>query len=146
MGLSIMIIWLLICFTHIRFRKAYLAQGYKLEDLPYRAFLFPYGCYWAIFACIVTIVLYPTFAAINAAENGGNPFVEFLTNFISVPFFGVLYALCKLIKRTSVIPLMDVDLVTGNINLEERRTGAWSSDSERGEKKGAFGRFMEFMA
>jgi amino acid permease len=91
-------------------------------------------------------LLYPTFAALDAIENGENPVVEFLTNFISVPFFLILFGVCKAVKRTSVIPLMEVDLVTGNINLLEAMTGAWSSSNEEGEKKGAFGRFMEFMA
>lgn len=96
--------------------------------------------------CIVTILLYPTFAALDAVQKGGNPYVEFFTNFISVPFFGLLYLLCKIVKRTSVIPLMEIDLVTGNINVEERRVGAWSEEGDKDAKKGKMARFLEYMA
>ena len=36
-GISGIIMWLGIAVSHIRFRRAYLLQGYRLEDLPYRS-------------------------------------------------------------------------------------------------------------
>lgn len=47
-GLSIIIVWLLINVTHIRFRKAYISQGYKIADLPYKALFYPFGAYLGI--------------------------------------------------------------------------------------------------
>ena len=42
-GMCGFIAWLGIAISHYRFRKGYLAQGGRLEDLPYRAKLFPFG-------------------------------------------------------------------------------------------------------
>lgn len=36
-GMCGFIVWLGIAISHYRFRKGYIAQGYKLEDLAYRA-------------------------------------------------------------------------------------------------------------
>ncbi|KAJ3008954.1 UNVERIFIED_CONTAM: hypothetical protein HDU68_002885 [Siphonaria sp. JEL0065] len=36
------IAWVIISYTHLRFRRGYVAQGRKLEDLPYVAPFFPY--------------------------------------------------------------------------------------------------------
>lgn len=42
-GLGVIVIWAMICIVHIRFRKAYVLQGYKIEELPFKAWLYPYG-------------------------------------------------------------------------------------------------------
>ena len=47
------IAWLGIAISHYRFRKGYLAQGGRLEDLPYRAKLFPFGPLFAFALCMV---------------------------------------------------------------------------------------------
>jgi lysine-specific permease len=58
-GLAIILTWLMILFVHQRFRRAYLAQGYKLDDLPYRAILFPYGNYYAAIIFMSVIIVSP---------------------------------------------------------------------------------------
>lgn len=45
-----------ISIIHLRFRKAFKAQGRDVKDLPYRAPLFPYGCYLAILLCLAVLV------------------------------------------------------------------------------------------
>ncbi|KAJ3286266.1 hypothetical protein HDU79_006612 [Rhizoclosmatium sp. JEL0117] len=47
-GLGILIAWNIISITHLRFRRGYLAQGKKLEDLPYVAPFFPYADYLSL--------------------------------------------------------------------------------------------------
>lgn len=44
-GLSGFIAWLGIAISHYRFRRAYVAQGKALSDLPYRSKWFPFGRY-----------------------------------------------------------------------------------------------------
>ncbi|RKO92464.1 amino acid permease/ SLC12A domain-containing protein [Blyttiomyces helicus] len=39
----ILIAWLMILLTHIRFRMAYKAQGRNIADLPYKSYFFPYA-------------------------------------------------------------------------------------------------------
>ncbi|KAJ3394997.1 hypothetical protein HDU84_004455 [Entophlyctis sp. JEL0112] len=47
-AISIMISWMVMCFTHLRFRYGYLSQGRVLRDLPYVAPFFPYADYLSI--------------------------------------------------------------------------------------------------
>ncbi|KAJ3292087.1 hypothetical protein HDU79_001782 [Rhizoclosmatium sp. JEL0117] len=42
---GIMMNWMIMSFTHLRFRAGYLAQGRKIEDLPYVAPFYPYADY-----------------------------------------------------------------------------------------------------
>lgn len=55
-GLSALLTWMSISVIHLRFRHAFKVQGRDLKDLPYRAPLFPYGCYVAILLCLVVLV------------------------------------------------------------------------------------------
>ncbi|RKO92466.1 amino acid permease/ SLC12A domain-containing protein, partial [Blyttiomyces helicus] len=42
---SILVTWLMILWTHIRFRQAYVAQGLQLDRLPFKATWYPWGAY-----------------------------------------------------------------------------------------------------
>ena len=44
-GAGGLITWSIIGITHLRFRKAWRLQGHSPEELPFRAFLFPYGAW-----------------------------------------------------------------------------------------------------
>ena len=55
-GISGILTWLSIAVIHLRFRAAYLAQGFDLKDLPYRARFFPYSNYYAILLGLVILV------------------------------------------------------------------------------------------
>lgn len=48
-GLAGFIAWFGIALSHYRFRKAYILQGNRLEDLPYRAKWFPFSPLFAMF-------------------------------------------------------------------------------------------------
>ncbi|WP_236658439.1 amino acid permease [Pseudomonas knackmussii] len=51
-GMCGFIVWLGIAASHYRFRKGFLAQGGRLEDLPYRAKWFPFGPLFAFTLCL----------------------------------------------------------------------------------------------
>ncbi|WP_435608589.1 amino acid permease [Pseudomonas knackmussii] len=51
-GMCGFIVWLGIAASHYRFRKGFLAQGGRLEDLPYRAKWFPFGPLFAFSLCL----------------------------------------------------------------------------------------------
>jgi lysine-specific permease len=55
-GTSGLLTWTSITLTHLRFRKAYAAQGRRLENLPYKAPWFPIGNYISLGICFVIIV------------------------------------------------------------------------------------------
>lgn len=52
-GMTGFIAWLGIAISHYRFRKGYIAQGYDLNDLPYRSGFFPLGPMFAFGLCLV---------------------------------------------------------------------------------------------
>ena len=55
-GMAGFITWLGIAISHYRFRKGFLKQGYRLDQLPYRATLFPFGPILAAVLCTVVTV------------------------------------------------------------------------------------------
>ncbi|GAN05946.1 gamma-aminobutyrate permease [Mucor ambiguus] len=102
--------WWGIAVVHIRFRRAFKAQGRSLDDLPYKAFAYPYS---AIVAIILTtfVILGQGYTAFYPQWDG----VKFVTNYIGlVPVF-VWYIGYKLIRKSKVVPLMEVDFETGRV-------------------------------
>ncbi|WP_042460707.1 amino acid permease [Neobacillus dielmonensis] len=99
------IFWLGISASHYRFRKAYLAQGYSLEKLPYRAKWYPFG---PIFALVVGLLV--TFgqdyqAFFSAKIDWGNVIAAYL----GIPLFLCLLFGYKFIKKTKVVKLEECE-------------------------------------
>ncbi|OLY80176.1 Lysine-specific permease [Smittium mucronatum] len=109
-GVSGLISWMSISFTHLRFRKAYKLQGYDLEDLPYQAPFYPFGPYFGFFGLFfITLAQgYQTF--INSEHIFHTS--EFLQSYIGIPLFLILYIVYKVVKRSKYIKLEDIDLET----------------------------------
>ncbi len=107
-GCATFIAWGFIGVTHIRMRKAYVAQGYDLKDLPFRAWLYPYGAIWVVFFNFFMVIIsgyttvIPPFQAVN-----------FVFSYLVVPIFIGLYIFWKVFKRTKWVPLLEMDLLTG---------------------------------
>ena len=103
-GVSGFIYWLGVALCHYRFRKAYVAQGYKLEDLPYKAKWFPLG---PIFTGIVSLLLI-IFA--NSWIFKVHPFNWFnLFTYAAVPVFLILYFGFKYTRKTTILKLTECD-------------------------------------
>ena len=128
-GSATFIAWAVIGVIHIRFRRAWRFHGYTVEELPFQAMLYPYGTIWVIFinTFIVIIAGYGNFI-------GGFDAVGFVVNYIVIAVFVVLFVGWKVIKRTKVVPLAEIDLVSGKKEKnprfeggdgEEKRKVAW---------------------
>lgn len=102
-GMSGFIAWLGIAISHYRFRKAYIAQGRDLRDLPYRAKWFPFGPIFAFVLCIIVILgqNYTAFTGDSIDWNG------VLVSYIGLPLFLILWLGYKGAKKTKVIPLQE---------------------------------------
>ncbi|KOY18422.1 amino acid permease [Paenibacillus xylanivorans] len=109
-GMCGFITWLGIAISHYRFRRAYVAQGRDLNDLPYRARWFPFGPIFAFVLCIIVIVgqNYQAFTGDQIDWSGA------LVAYLSVPLFLILWLGYKFIKKTKVIPLQECDFTTTN--------------------------------
>ncbi|WP_315793662.1 amino acid permease [Paenibacillus sp. BIC5C1] len=107
-GMCGFITWLGIAISHYRFRRAYVAQGRDLNDLPYRARWFPFGPIFAFVLCIIVIIgqNYQAFTGDQIDWSGA------LVAYLSVPLFLILWLGYKFIKKTKVVPLQECDFTT----------------------------------
>ncbi|HLQ13495.1 MAG TPA: amino acid permease [Steroidobacteraceae bacterium] len=102
-GLSGFIIWLGIALCHLRFRRAWVAQGRSLDDLKFRAKFYPYGPWLAVL--LFTIVLFgANFGVFQAPVFS---WFNFISGYLMIPTFIVLYLVHKVRNRTRLIPLAD---------------------------------------
>ena len=104
-GITAFFAWLGIAVCHYRFRKAYIAQGKKLEDLKYRAKWFPFGPIMAMVLC--SIVIFGANIWIFQADTFD--WFSFITNYITIPLFAMLYLGYKFVKKTKIVPLLACD-------------------------------------
>ncbi|MCG5253505.1 amino acid permease [Brevibacillus agri] len=105
-GMSGFIAWLGIAVSHYRFRKAYLAQGRDLRDLPYRAKLFPFGPIFAFIICCIVIIGQNYSAFIGGEIDWNGVFVSY----IGLPLFLIVWLVYKYTKKSKLVPLNKVDL------------------------------------
>ncbi|KAI1075537.1 amino acid permease/ SLC12A domain-containing protein [Whalleya microplaca] len=107
-GSATFIAWAFIGITHLRLRRAWAAQGHALDELPYRAWLHPWGTWF-----VVLINLFLVFISGYEVFVDGFAAVDFVFSYIVIVIFVVLYLGWKFIKGTRIVPLMEIDLVTG---------------------------------
>jgi lysine-specific permease len=103
-GLCGFFAWLGIAICHLRFRKAYIASGGKIEDLKFKAKWFPFGPILAVILCTIVILG----ANIWVFQQEWSWF-DFITNYACIPAFLLLYICYKVVKKTKVIPLEQCD-------------------------------------
>lgn len=113
-GLSGFIVWVGIAVCHYKFRRAYVAQGYDLKDLPYKAPLFPLGPIVAFALCIV-VILGQNYQAVFNGE-----LFHVLSSYIGLPVFLLVWLVHKLVTRSKPVALMDADVQS----LEPQKTDA----------------------
>lgn len=107
-SLSGFIAWFGIALSHYRFRKAYIAQGKNLKDLPYLAKGYPYAPLIALGLCVVVILG----QNINAFTGEHFDWYGILISYIGLPVFLCIYLGYKWIKKTRVPALTECDLST----------------------------------
>ncbi len=109
-GMSGFIAWVGIAICHYRFRKAYVAQGFDIRDLPYKAKLFPFGPIFAFALCIIIILGQNYNAFLGETIDWNGVFVSY----IGLPLFLLLWISYKFINKTKVIPLEACDFSQEN--------------------------------
>ncbi|KAF6765162.1 dicarboxylic amino acid permease [Ephemerocybe angulata] len=120
--------WMAILYSHIRFMKALEIQGKSRDDLPYKAPFQPWGSWFALGAtALITFFKgFDTFMPWNTAN--------FITSYIAVPLFFILWIAYKTSRRTKVIPLAKVDLITGLREIDEEEARYKAEDAARGPR------------
>lgn len=126
-GSATYIAWAVIGVIHLRFRKAWKVQGHTPDELPFKALFYPYG---TVFVVVLNTFL--VFIAGYADFVGGFHKVDFVVNYVVIVVFVALYLGWKVVKGTKLVPLEEVDLISGrregllrrSRSPEERRV-AW---------------------
>ncbi|ATO19647.1 lysine transporter [Acinetobacter sp. LoGeW2-3] len=111
-GMCGFIVWLGIAISHYRFRKGYLAQGYKLEDLAYRAKFFPFAPWFAFVLCAI-VVLGQNYQAVLEGE-----WLSVLSTYIGIFLFLAIWLGYKWKHNTKLIPYKKMDVQPMNIDRE----------------------------
>ena len=108
-----------ICFCHIRFRHAWIAQGHTLDELPFQAAAGVWGSYFGV-GFNVLILIAQFYVAVWPIGDEPNA-QAFFEAYLAVPIIAAFYIFWKIYKRTRWIHTMDIDLVSGRreLNLTE---------------------------
>ncbi|MFJ8257777.1 amino acid permease [Peribacillus asahii] len=104
-GMAGFVTWVGIAIAHYRFRKAYIAQGHSLDDLPYRAKGFPFGPILALVLCIIIIIG----QGYQAFSTDGIDWNSMLVSYIGLVLFFIVWIGYKVKHKTKLIPLEECD-------------------------------------
>lgn len=111
-GMCGFIVWLGIAISHYRFRKGYLAQGYKLEDLAYRAKFFPFAPWFAFILCAIVVL------GQNYQDVLSGQWMGVLSTYISIPLFLVIWFGYKWKKKTKLVSYQEMDVQPMKLDQE----------------------------
>ena len=95
------IAWFGIALSHFRFRRAFIKQGNDINKLPYKSKFFPIAPILAMF--FILIIIFGQ--ELNDIITGNITFLHFLTTYIGLILFLILFSLYKIIKKTKLVPL-----------------------------------------
>ncbi|KAH9969763.1 general amino acid permease 1 [Russula dissimulans] len=107
--------WLMIGITYLRFYYGLKAQGAEQGGLysGYRSVFQPYAGMYVVFWSIIFILV--SGISVFWHFNGS----DFVAAYINLPIFALLYVGWKIFKRTKIVPLSQLDFVTGIPSFEE---------------------------
>lgn len=113
-GMCGFIVWLGIAISHyrFRFRKGYLAQGYKLEDLAYRAKFFPFAPWFAFILCAIVVL------GQNYQDVLSGQWMGVLSTYISIPLFLAIWFGYKWKKKTKLVSYQEMDVQPMKLDQE----------------------------
>ncbi|PVU87571.1 hypothetical protein BB561_006279 [Smittium simulii] len=109
-GVAGFLSWTGILFTYWRFRRAYIIQGYSLDDLPYVSGFYPFGPAFS-FVFLVFIILAQGYESFIGTKFDAS---KFLQAYLGIPLFLIPFIGYKFIKKTKLVPLNEIDLETDN--------------------------------
>jgi len=108
-GMGGFITWWGIAVSHWRFRRAWKAQGHDVKELKYHAAFFPFGPLFAFALCVVVVVFQ------NPGDVLSGNWMGALSTYIGLILFFIAFFGYKIVKKTKMIPLAEVDLSRANV-------------------------------
>ncbi|KAF9005606.1 dicarbixylic amino acid permease [Cyathus striatus] len=122
--------WMTIAYSHISFMRALKAHGMSRDDLPYKAPFQPFGAWFALIATAI-VTFFKGFDAFIPWKAD-----SFVTNYVAIPVFFLLWLSYKTVYKTKVISPKDVDLVTGLRAIDEEEERFVAEEAAKGRSTG----------
>lgn len=112
-SISTLVNWLTICVTYLRFYYGMKKQGIPRSALPWAAPLQPYITWVSmiIFSLLLLTGGYATFIHGHWSDE------TFVSSYINIPLFAILYFGYKFIKKTSIVALKDIPIQVSKFPL-----------------------------
>lgn len=107
-ALSSLFTWIFICIAYVRFKKALAVQGIDRSKLTLKGWFQPYLAWFCIIWFSLILIL-NGFASFMPKWNAS----EFFAAYITIPCVVLSYVIWKIVKRTRIVPLDEVDLSGG---------------------------------
>ncbi len=104
-SLSGFLIWLGIAICHIRFRRAWIAQGRSLSSLAFRARFYPVGTWLSLVIFLIVIL----FANMGVFQASPFSWFDFITSYMMIPVCIGLYSWHKYRHKTRLVSLHHCD-------------------------------------
>lgn len=120
--------WICCCIVYLRFRAAWNAQG--KPELPYRSWIQPYGSWIAMLFFIVLALI----NGFNVFFPGQFVVSTFVTTYVGIPAFLVLYLIHKIWKGRSdpwLLPADQIDIFEGLEHVHEGQLPASEEEPEQ---------------
>ena len=95
------------CLVYIFFHRAMQAQNFSRDMLPYKGYFQPYSAWAGLIFMIFVVCCYGYAIFLPGSFSVGDFFIYYLMVFVCI----VLYLGWKFIKKTKVIPALEVDLI-----------------------------------
>ncbi|KAI0078940.1 amino acid permease [Panus rudis PR-1116 ss-1] len=106
--------WFGIAVTYIRFYAGFKQQGFDRSKLPYASALQPYAAWYAAIACIVVCF----FSGWKVFLKDSWDTATFVTNYLPLALFPVLYVGAKLWRKVPIVKPQDMDFLSGLAEIE----------------------------
>lgn len=134
-GVGVFIVWTCISYTHLRMRASWLKQGRTLEELPYKAILYPITPWLSIVANVFLGLIqgWTSFVPFSAAD--------FVDAYVLLPAALILYVGIAVFKTKSFRP---VNLDSVNLN-DGRRQDMVQDDDDFEDEGGINSRKNKFL-
>ncbi|KAI1157964.1 AAT family amino acid transporter [Nemania serpens] len=119
-AVSTLIVWSAVCVTYLRFYHGLRHNGISRDSLPYKAPLQPFLAYFALCFCVV-VAFFNGFDAFFPGKFSAKTFVP---PYVDVPIFLALFLGYKLVRKTRLVPLAEMDLWSGKEEIDQLE-GSW---------------------
>lgn len=106
--------WFGISVTYLRFYKGMQVQGYDRSKLPFASKLQPYAAWYAMCFCILICF----FSGWKVFLKGHWSADTFVTNYLPLALFPVLYAGAKLLTKKPIVKARDMDFISNIAEIE----------------------------